>query len=43
MGSPPETPVWAIYTPEERREMAVDETARMLGRSFLRVHRDVME
>jgi hypothetical protein len=42
MRQPPEAPVWIIYTPEQRREMAVDETAHMLGWSFLRVHREVM-
>jgi hypothetical protein len=42
MAQSPATPVWIIYTPEERREMAIDETAHMLGRSFLRDHRQVM-
>jgi hypothetical protein len=42
MRSSPETPVWIIYSPQERREMAVDETAGMLGRAFLRVHRDIL-
>jgi hypothetical protein len=45
MGDPSEPsnkPIWYIYSPQERREMAVDETARMLARAFLRVHREVL-
>jgi hypothetical protein len=34
---------WIVFSPEERREMAVDDTAHMLGRAFLRVHGDVMK
>jgi hypothetical protein len=42
MPSAPETPVWIIYSPQERREMAVDETAHLLGSSFLQVHGDIV-
>jgi hypothetical protein len=34
---------WIIFSPAERREMAVDDTAHMLGRAFVRVHGEVMK
>jgi hypothetical protein len=39
--APSQLPV--LLSAAGRREIAVDDTARMLGRAFLRVHREILE